>query len=78
MYFRDYRLSKTWLDHSLESPVSVPPSIINVLMGAKHLWNLYEGTFIIFLMKLKGNDLQNISFIGILNLRGVCYHIDSR
>ena len=48
MYFWNYRLSKTWLSHSLENIVSEPPSTVNVLMGAKHLWNLQ-------------NDLQNIS-----------------
>ena len=37
MYFPNYRLSKTWLNHSLESAVSEPPSTVTRLMGAKHL-----------------------------------------
>ena len=36
-----------WLNHSLESAVSEPPWIVNVLMGDKHLENLHETTFII-------------------------------
>ena len=48
MIFPNYRLSKTWLNHSLESAFSESPSTVNVLMGAKHLWSLDESTFIIF------------------------------
>ena len=48
MYFRNYGLSKTWLDLSPKSPVSEHPSIVNMLKGAKHLWNLHERTFISF------------------------------
>ena len=49
MYFRNDRLSNAWLNHSLESVVSEPPSTVNVLMGVKHLSNLFESIFIIFL-----------------------------
>ena len=48
MYFRSYRLSNTWLNHSLESSFPEPPSTINVLMGTEQLSNLQESTFIIF------------------------------
>ena len=37
MYFGIYRLSKTWLDHSLESAVSEQPLTVNMLRGSKHL-----------------------------------------
>ena len=37
MYFENYRVSKTWLDHSLESAVLEGPSTVNMLKGAKHL-----------------------------------------
>ena len=37
MYFRNYKLSKAWLNHSVESTVSEPPSTVNMLMGAKCL-----------------------------------------
>ena len=49
MFFRNYRLWKTWLNHSLESAVSEFPWIIKILMGVKHFWNLHESTFIKFL-----------------------------
>ena len=48
MYFRNYRLSNTWLNHPLESAISESRSTLNVLMGAKHLWNLHDNTYIIF------------------------------
>ena len=61
MCFRNYRLSKTWLNHSLKSYVSEPPSTFNMLMDDKHLWKLHESTFIIFFdqteMKLFANYL---------------------
>ena len=47
MYFRNYRLSNTWLNHCLESTISERPSRVNVLVSAKHLLNLPESTFII-------------------------------
>ena len=49
MYFRNYRLSKTWLDYPLKSAVSEHPSVVNMLRGPKHFTNLHESTFIIFL-----------------------------
>ena len=33
MYFRNYKLSKTWLDHSPKSGVSEHPSTVNLLKG---------------------------------------------
>ena len=48
MYLRNYRLSKTCLDHCLNSPVSEHNSTVNMLKGPKHLWNLSERTFIMF------------------------------
>ena len=38
---------KTWVDHSLESTVSEPTLTVSILVGAKHLSNLHESTFII-------------------------------
>ena len=37
MYFGIYRLSKTWLDHSVEGVVSEHPLIVYMLRGSKHL-----------------------------------------
>ena len=72
MYFRNYKLSKTWFNHSLESAISEPPSTVNVLMGARNLWNLHRSTFAIFFNhsegKWIGKDLpnQNLKFEGCL------------
>ena len=54
VYFRNYRMSKTWIDHSLNSAVSQHPSTVNMLKGPKHLWNLQESTFIIFFYHFEG------------------------
>ena len=54
MYFQYYRLSKTWLDHSLKSAVSELPLTVNKLEGPKHLSNLHERTFIIFFYHSRG------------------------
>ena len=48
MYFRNYGLSKTWLNHSLKSAVSDYPLTVNMLKGPKHLLNLHESIFISF------------------------------
>ena len=37
MYFQNYKLSKTWLDHSVKSAISERPSTVNMLKGATHL-----------------------------------------
>ena len=67
MYFRNYRLSNTWLDHSLKSAVSEYPSTVNMLKGPKHLWNLHDSTFINIFTTLRRNDLENISLIELRN-----------
>ena len=48
MYFRNYRLSKTWLDQSLKSVVLENPPTVNMLKSPKHWRNLHDSTFIIF------------------------------
>ena len=48
MYLRIYRLPKKWLNQPVKSAISEHPLTFNVLMGAKHLWNLHHSTFIIF------------------------------
>ena len=47
MYFQNYRLSKSWLDHCLKSTVLEDPSTVNMLKVSKHLRNLHGSTFII-------------------------------
>ena len=36
MSLQNYRLSNTWLDHSLKTPVSEHPLTVNMLKGAKY------------------------------------------
>ena len=48
MYYRNYRQSKTWLEHSQKTRFSVIFLRVNVLKGPKHFWCLHERTFIIF------------------------------
>ena len=43
------QIVKTFLDDSLKSAVLEHPLAVNMLKGHKHLWNLHESTFIIFL-----------------------------
>ena len=62
MYFRNYRLSKTWLDQSLKSAVLENPPTVNMLKGPRHWRNLHDSTFIIFFhhsgAKWFGKDLS--------------------
>ena len=37
MYFRNYRLSKTWLNPFLKRAISDHASTVNMLKGPKHL-----------------------------------------
>ena len=48
LYFGNYRLSKTWLDHSLKNILSEHPLTVNMLKGTKLLENQRERNFIIF------------------------------
>ena len=72
MYFQNYSLSKTRLHQSLKSAVSEHPSTVNMLKGLKHLWNLYESTFIIFFHHSQDIYFENISLIEVLSHNGVC------
>ena len=54
MYFRYYRLSMPWLDHSLKSAVSELLLRVKMLQRPKHLRNLHESTFIIFFHHSEG------------------------
>ena len=49
MYFRNYRLRKTWLNNCLISPVSADPSACNMVNGNKHCYNLNDSTFTRFI-----------------------------
>ena len=55
MYFRKYRFPKTWLDKWLKSCVSEDPWTDNAANVSKDCWNLYDGTFAIFINHWEGN-----------------------
>ena len=72
MYFRKYRLWKSWLGHSLKSCVSEQAFTVNMWKCPKYLQNLHESLFIIFFMILIEVDLENMSPSVWINLKGVC------
>ena len=66
MYFRDYRLSKTWLNHSLKTTISEDPLAVNMWKGPKHLWNHHERSFIIHFGNYEGKWLMKYLSYGNL------------
>ena len=42
MYYRNYGLTKTWLDQCLKSPVSEDPTKSNMVNAPKHCSNLKD------------------------------------
>ena len=55
MYFRNYRLPKTWLDQCVKSPFSEHPSKSNMLNAPKQFSNLKDSPFPIFINDWEGN-----------------------
>ena len=49
MYFGNYGLPKTWLDHCLKSPISEYPSKSNMANAPKHCSNLKDSPFTKFI-----------------------------
>ena len=78
MYFRSYRLWKSWLDYSLKSTVSEQALAVNMWKRPKYLRNVYEGAFIMFFIILREVNLEIVSPSVRWNFRGVCEHIDIR
>ena len=76
LYFGKYRLSQTWLDHSLKNTVSEHPLTVNMLKGPKQFQNLHKSTFITFSITLREPALEYTSLSDILNLRLAWSHID--
>ena len=68
MYFRYYRLSKTWLHHSLKCVVSEHLVTVKMLKGPKHLRNLHESTFTIFFRTLMSCKVSPIVKFEIFRL----------
>ena len=74
MYFRNWRLPKTWLDKCLNSPVLEHSSTSNMINGPKHCCNLDHRTFTIFFDQCKGGKIQleKFFFSAIQNLASIC------
>ena len=49
IYFRSYRLQKTWLDKCLKNHVSEEPSTNKMVNGSSHCWDLHDSTFIMII-----------------------------
>ena len=62
MYFRTYRLRKTWLDKCLKNPLSEDPLSSNKVNGPKHCSKLNNSIFTIFIDLFEGNSgLKSLS-----------------
>ena len=62
MFFRKYRLRKTWLDKSLKSRVSQEPYRENNENGSKHCKNRNDSTFTRFNNHCEGSPIRKTLF----------------
>ena len=72
MYFRTYRPSKTWVDHSVKNALSEQSLNINMQKHHKYLQSRSESGFIMFFIILGEVDLENVSRSFRWTLRSVC------
>ena len=72
MYFRNYRLRKTWLDQCQKICVSEDPSTDNMTNGSKQCRNLNEAPLKYLLITVKVVVLGKISFSDMQNPMAVC------
>ena len=72
MYFRKYRLRKTWLDKWLKSRDSEDPSTDNMEKGLKHCYNRTTAPLPYLLITVKVSTLEKVSFSDIRNPNTVC------
>ena len=72
MYFREYRLGKTWLDKCLKSLLSEDPQTDNAANVLKHFCNLMAGPLHYLLITVKVVVLQNVSFSDTQSPKTVC------
>ena len=70
--FWNYKQQKAGLLKCLKSPVSENLWTVNMLKGPKHCTNLYGSIFVTFLITLKQNRVEKLSFSRIWNLETVC------
>ena len=71
MYFRNYGLSKTWLDQRLKSTVSEDPTKINMVNAPKHCSNLKDTSLPYLLITGKSIVLQKVSVSYVQNFKTV-------
>ena len=63
MYFRNYRLRKTYFNNYLKNPVLEDTSPSGMVNGNKIFWNLDERTFRIVIDQWEGNKAgKNLSY----------------
>ena len=53
MYFRNYRLGKTWINKCVKTLLSEHALTAKRLWGPKHFGDLHENTFITFFITLR-------------------------
>ena len=70
MYFRNYRLWKTWLDHSLKSALSEHALTVNMWKHPNCLRNLDESPFIIFFSQFSRKLIWNVSPLALGEVLG--------
>ena len=69
MYFRYYRLPKTWLDQCLKSPLSEDPKKSNMVNAPKHCPHLKDTSLPYLLITEKSIVLQKVSVTDVENLK---------
>ena len=72
MYFRNYRLKKTWLDQRQKIRVSEDPSTDDMANGSKQFCNLNEAPLQYLLISVNVVVLEKVSFSDIQNPKTVC------
>ena len=60
MYFRNYKLWKSFLENSLKSTVSEHTLTMNMWKRPNYLQNFHESAFIMFFIILREVDLENV------------------
>ena len=70
MYFRNYRLWKTWLDHPLKSALSEHALTVNMWKHPNCLRNLDESPFIIFFSQFSRKLIWNVSPLALGEVLG--------
>ena len=78
MYFRKYRLRKTWLHKGLKNRDSEEASTDNMANGSKHCSNRTTAPLPYLSITVKVITLEKFAFSDIQNPETVCQHIDCR